>query len=385
MNTTTYNKTNGIASIQPGSNWEMVFSSLAHHGVTAVGGRASVVGVGGFVTGGGYSFHTNSHGFACDSVANFEVVLANGTITNANAKDNADLWKALKGSSGNLGFVTRIDQFNLNLDVVNSTDMWGGLVRYNLSQRDNVFNAYIDFADNMAKDLASQNIVAMSWGSQGYGHSAILSNIDAKEAPPAFDKYMAIPTSSSTLRLGAVAEIVPEFTGPTPLGLYANWIVGQFRNDFRMMDFIDKKLQQYGTMMEEAAPKAKFDVLVQLQPFTQSMVAHGLRKGGNVLGLEHVVADGPTTNWLIVLTTDTLETQKKILPLALQYRKDINAHAKKLGVYKEWTYLNYAWADQDPIATYGDDNIAFLKLVAMKVDPDGVFQKRRKTGFKLPV
>lgn len=57
-----------------------------------------------------YSFHTNAHGFACDTVTNFEIVLANGTVVNANSTSNPDLFKAQKGGSGNLGFVTRIDQ-----------------------------------------------------------------------------------------------------------------------------------------------------------------------------------------------------------------------------------------------------------------------------------
>lgn len=57
-----------------------------------------------------YSFHSNAHGFACDTVTNFEIVLANGTVVNANSTSNPDLFKAQKGGSGNLGFVTRIDQ-----------------------------------------------------------------------------------------------------------------------------------------------------------------------------------------------------------------------------------------------------------------------------------
>lgn len=43
-------------------------------------------------------------------VVNWEIVLANGSVVNANANENSDLWKAQKGGSGNLGFVTRIDQ-----------------------------------------------------------------------------------------------------------------------------------------------------------------------------------------------------------------------------------------------------------------------------------
>lgn len=57
-----------------------------------------------------YSFHSQSRGLACDAVSNFEVVLADGSIVNANANENADLYRGLKGGSGNLGFVTKIDQ-----------------------------------------------------------------------------------------------------------------------------------------------------------------------------------------------------------------------------------------------------------------------------------
>jgi FAD/FMN-containing dehydrogenase len=43
-------------------------------------------------------------------VENWEIVLGDGSVVNANSSSNADLWKAQKGGSGNLGFVTRIDQ-----------------------------------------------------------------------------------------------------------------------------------------------------------------------------------------------------------------------------------------------------------------------------------
>lgn len=56
MNTTSYNNVTTIASIDPGSTWERVYTTLNDDwNVTTVGGRASVVGVGGFVTGGGVS------------------------------------------------------------------------------------------------------------------------------------------------------------------------------------------------------------------------------------------------------------------------------------------------------------------------------------------
>lgn len=159
------------------------------------------------------------------------------------------------------------------------------------------------------------------------------------------------------------------------------------------MTFVDDKLQMYGEeldkiaqeMEQETGQNVTYDVLVQFQPFTQSMVKHGQANGGNILGLEEVVADGPTTNWLIVLTCETPEVQDRMLLSALEFREEIDAYARQIGVYKDWRYLNYAWGDQNPIATYGDKNVAFLTAVAKRVDPDGVFQKLRATGFKIPI
>jgi FAD/FMN-containing dehydrogenase len=53
MNSTTYNSNTGIVSIQPGARWGSVYDALNQYNVTVVGARTSVVGVGGFTTGGG--------------------------------------------------------------------------------------------------------------------------------------------------------------------------------------------------------------------------------------------------------------------------------------------------------------------------------------------
>lgn len=159
------------------------------------------------------------------------------------------------------------------------------------------------------------------------------------------------------------------------------------------MAVIADRFERYGEKWDEIAQEigqgtgenVTYDILIQFQPFTQSMVKHSQTNGGNLLGLEDVVADGPTTNWLIVLSCGTLELQDRFLPLALDFRKEIDAYAKEIGVYKDWRYLNYAWSDQNPIAWYGEKNVASLKDVAERVDPDGVFQKLRATGFKIPM
>ena len=155
-------------------------------------------------------------------------------------------------------------------------------------------------------------------------------------------------------------------------------------NDIRVMKFVDEKHAEYVEKMKAAAPGSDFSVLVQFQPFTKSMVAHSRKAGGNVLGLEDVVADGPALNWLIAVTVDTAENQKKIAPLTLEYRNAINKYATSIGANKNWEYLNYALGDQDPIKHYGTESVRYLQVASKKYDPQQVFQKLRASGFKIP-
>ncbi|KAK8066270.1 hypothetical protein PG997_013017 [Apiospora hydei] len=76
---------------------------------------------------GGLSYFSYARGFVSDDVVNYEVVLANGDIVNANAETNRDLWIALKGGGNNFGIVTRFE-----LNVFERGPMWGGksLVEY---------------------------------------------------------------------------------------------------------------------------------------------------------------------------------------------------------------------------------------------------------------
>jgi FAD/FMN-containing dehydrogenase len=48
-------------------------------------------------------------GWAVDNVLNFVIVLADGTIVNADATNNSDLFRVQKGSGFNFSMVTRID------------------------------------------------------------------------------------------------------------------------------------------------------------------------------------------------------------------------------------------------------------------------------------
>lgn len=75
---------------------------------------------------GGITFASREHGFSCDNIVGYEIVLGNGKITYASASSNPDLWLALKGGSNNLGIITRFD-----VGTIPQGKMSYNLVNYN--------------------------------------------------------------------------------------------------------------------------------------------------------------------------------------------------------------------------------------------------------------
>jgi FAD/FMN-containing dehydrogenase len=98
-----------VATIGPGKKWGDVYEALDPYGLSVVGGRISQVGVGGLILGGGFFHFSSKYGLAADNVKNFELVLADGSIVNANAVSNNDLFWALKGGGPNFGWFLALD------------------------------------------------------------------------------------------------------------------------------------------------------------------------------------------------------------------------------------------------------------------------------------
>jgi hypothetical protein len=161
-------------------------------------------------------------------------------------------------------------------------------------------------------------------------------------------------------------------------------MTGTTSNDIRVMKFVYKKFEEYVEKMRAAVPTSKFNVLVQFQPVTPSMVKQGQESGGDVLGLERVVAEGPAIMWLIAVTADTKEVQDIIDPFTQEFKAAVDSYATEMGVNKDWVYLNYATGDQDPLSHYGSENIRSIRDASKKYDPTGVFQHLRRSGFKIP-
>lgn len=156
---------------------------------------------------GGNTFHTARVGFACDNVVNYEVVLANGEIIDANKESHADLFKALKGGTGNFGIVTKYD-----MKIIDDDKLWGGIVTYDNSTTLQHLEAGHRFINNLENDpyaswigmweylsLSDQNIIANA-----------LEYTAPVAYPSAFDDFTAIANTSSSMRVANVWNLTQE-------------------------------------------------------------------------------------------------------------------------------------------------------------------------------
>lgn len=188
LNTTTYDPKTNTASVSPGSKWEWVYAELHKHGVIVTGGRDGDVGVGGFLLGGGSTYFMAKQGFGCDSIKNFEVVLTNGTIVNANKDQNSDLWRALKGGGSNFGVVTRYD-----MDALPDKKLFHGERTIQPKHATEWVDAVSDFTNNQKKynEDALIGIVCRLHGLDLLVNLEI--NTEGKDDSPAFDEFSKIP------------------------------------------------------------------------------------------------------------------------------------------------------------------------------------------------
>jgi hypothetical protein len=69
--------------------------------------------------------------------------------------------------------------------------------------------------------------------------------------------------------------------------------------------------------------------------------------------------------------------------LGLMLTDGIQRFAESKGTAIDYLYLNYADKDQNPLAGYGAEKVTFMKNVAKKYDPFGIYQTLMPGGFKI--
>jgi len=95
--------------VEPGATLADVDREAQAFGLAVPTGINSTTGIAGLTLGGGFGWITRKYGLTIDSLVSADVVTADGAFLHANARENPDLFWALRGGGGNFGIVTAFE------------------------------------------------------------------------------------------------------------------------------------------------------------------------------------------------------------------------------------------------------------------------------------
>ncbi|KAF2222365.1 hypothetical protein BDZ85DRAFT_126899 [Elsinoe ampelina] len=362
-------------TIEPGWKWGPLYRELGSHDLTVVGGRVASVGVGGLITGGGISFFSNLHGWACDNIASLTLVTSTGAIITVSATSNPTLFSALRGAGPNLGIVT---SFTLRTIPLPAGQIWGGTRTYlpdtypslihafttlsSSSTLDPNAGAWISFVRYNGTDIA----LAELYYARPDGHNATI-----------WQNFDAVPSIASTTENRHIADYAAKVEADAPPGHRQYFYVMTVKNSHEMNTAAMQLY--YDAIAQVEQYEGGFGAFV-LQSISTEQLRHMKRDGGNTLGLD--AEDEALTLILLNPRWSNKEDDEGMYRFGSDLFKRIKEAAVERGCEKGYLYMNYASEFQDVVASYGSAGER-LREVAREWDPRGVWQRLMPGYFKL--
>ncbi|KAI1395905.1 hypothetical protein F4819DRAFT_166712 [Hypoxylon fuscum] len=360
----------GILSAGAGNTWGDVYSWLDDRKLWAMGGRETAVGLAGFLLGGGLGPFPSLHGTGADGVRNFEVVLADGTIVNANANTNGNLFRALKGGGSNFGIVTRFDLVTYPLVNIQYT-----INLYDTADYENIVKATIQVHEAMESD---PKIGLFTNFRSGFVVVGMLYADSPAETPKAFDPFVKLTSlvnvmlSTTTGTVSSLVKTLDQFHPPLP----GKRAVGTATTKVSYDLYADV----YATWRDLTKNLVTgVDLHFTIQPVTRSCVQAGEDCGGNTLGLENT-----PQCWFVFTAEWESDGNDAVIEgtlVALMER------AEKLAMDRElllsYRSMSFAHSSQNVLRSYGTGNMKRLQETASEYDPKGLFQDLQNNGFLL--
>ncbi|MEV5463401.1 FAD-binding oxidoreductase, partial [Streptomyces cellulosae] len=223
------------AVIGAGAKLIDVYRALAAKGVTIPAGSCPTVGVAGLTLGGGHGVVSRAYGLTCDSLTRATLITADGKQLTADARENKDLFWALRGAgNGNFGVVTELHfkthpapqgvsaylswPWSKAAAVVKAWQEWGP------SQPDEIWSAL--HLANAAGGTPTVSVSAFSLGTYGELHNAVDRLADRVGAPArsvslkrrSYEESMEVYAGCSSFPTNAQCHLPGSTPGRSPEG-----------------------------------------------------------------------------------------------------------------------------------------------------------------------
>jgi len=327
-------------------------------GMTVPAGIFGTTGVAGLTLGGGLGYMTRQYGLTIDNLLEAEVVLANGGVVKASAKENPDLYWALRGGGGNFGVVVSF-VFKLSpahtiyggpmlWDINDTKEMLAWYHKFLCSMPDNVYGFFATLTvppvAPFPEHLHLKKMCGVVWCYTGEMDKAeeVFKTIRAVKTPQLdFVGPMPVPVLQTL------------FDGLYPPGLFWYW----------KADFVKD--------MPEAAIDVHVKYGLKLPTPQSTMHIYPVNGFASRIGKDDTAWSYRDANYAIVIVgVDADPVNKdKIATWARDYWND--HHPYSAG----GAYINFMMEEGDDRikATYRD-NYKKLAEIKAKYDPDNLFR-----------
>jgi hypothetical protein len=266
---------------------------------------------------------------------------------------------------------------------------WGGLVTYPNASIDEVFETFIDFKNpehwknsntSIDRSTAYVGVVYNTTLDDFAGVAGLYYHGEHPDNKPIKNFTKIEPKINDTTRFDFLAKFAMEAEDDKRGHRYTHWATTTFRTSSKAMTRVYERFRYASHAIRD-----NYGGTVESRIVFGCVPAAANDTNPNVLGFDP--SSHPEQDLISILVevvyidpafTDSLEKGVQGLIQA------IDAILDQEGVRDDRIYLNYAAAWQDPFKGYGQKNIDFMKAVAKKYDPKGMFQKQVVGGFKLP-
>jgi hypothetical protein len=344
--------------VEGGCLWGDVDHATHPFGLAVPSGFISTTGVGGLTLGGGVGYLTRRAGLTIDNLLEVDVVLADGRLVKASARENADLFWAVRGGGGNFGVVT---SFLFRASTVGT--VYGGPIFWPLDKGAEVLRFWRDFILKAPEEIngwfgfATVPPVPMFPAEHHLKKVAMLTWCYTGDPAKADEVFKPIRQFSPPLM---------DFCGPIPFpvlqslfdGLYPPGLQWYWKTDF-VQDLSDKAVDLH---MKYAAQLPTPHSTMHLYPINGA--AHRPKKGDTAFSFR----DANFTEVIVGVDPDPANN-----PRLTQWARDywLALHPFSSG----GGYVNMMMDEgEDTVKAAYRDNFARLAGVKGKYDPGNLFR-----------